>query len=341
MHKLKVGIIGCGAISDTHIKHILTYKHADLIVLYDSNIEKLVKKSEAYHIPYVETLDELLQMNLDIVHVLTPHDSHYKIAKTLILNHIHVLVEKPLTIKYQDAVDLVHLAHEHRVTLSVCMQHRTNKTTKKMLALSNHNSYGKVLAISGKVHWHRDMNYYLNDSWRGTLKQEGGGVLINQAIHTLDIMNLLGGEVSNVSGCIDQVKLKDIEVEDTAHLHITYKGGAIGLLDATNAYPKDMPVEIDVLYAKGRVKLIGHQLFDITDGSLNLIEEDQSMTGKKFYFGAGHEKLIHDLYDYLLFNIGNYVEAIDTIVNLEIIEKIYQAKQNENISIQRDYWKED
>jgi len=341
MRKLKVGIIGCGAISDTHIKHILTYKHADLVVLYDTNIEISVNKSERYNIPYVETLDELLQMNLDVVHVLTPHDSHYKIAKTLILNHIHVLVEKPLTIKYQDAIDLVHLAHEHQVTLSVCMQHRTNKTTKKMIDLSNPNAYGKVLAVSGKVHWHRDMNYYLNDSWRGTTKQEGGGVLINQAIHTLDIMNILGGEVSHVSGCIDQVKLKDIEVEDTAHLHINYKSGTIGFLDATNAYPKDMPVEIDVLYAKGRVKLIGHQLYDMTEGFPKLIEEDQSITGNKFYFGAGHEKLIHDLYDYLLFKMGTYVEAIDTIVNLEIIEKIYAAKPNEAVSIDRDYWKED
>lgn len=341
MKNLRVAIIGCGEISDIHIKHILSYNHAKLVGVYDINIERAIRKSEVYNVPYVNSIDELISLNLDVCHVLTPHDTHYEITKLLIKHHINVLVEKPLTILYKQAIELSHLALENHVVLSVCLQHRTNRTTKKMIDLSQPKAYGKVLAISGKVHWDRDLNYYQKDLWRGTIRHEGGGVLINQAIHTLDIMNLVAGEVDEVSGTVAQFQLKDIEVEDTAHVHIKYKDGAVGFLDATNSYPKDLPIEIDVLYSKGRVKLVGHQLFDLTEGNFDLIEEDLSVSGNKFYFGAGHEKLIHNLYDHIVFKIGDYVEAVQTIETLEIIEKIYQAKPNETIKIERSYWKED
>ncbi|MBU1142836.1 MAG: Gfo/Idh/MocA family oxidoreductase [Firmicutes bacterium] len=324
MKKLKIGIIGLGAISNTHIFNIKKYKDAEIVGIYDIQIERAVSASLTHQIPYVQTFQELLDLHPDVVHVLTPHDTHYEIVKELLNNHIHVLAEKPLTIDYLQAIELAEIAADKEVILSVCLQNRTNKTTKKMIELKNSKPFGKLLSSRGLVYWKRDMNYYKQSSWRGTKNHEGGGVLINQAIHTLDILTLLGGEIDFLYGSYFNYLLPEIEVEDNVQIVIKFKNQSLGFLSATNNYPVDSPVEIDLIFEKGRFKLIGDTLYQLTEEGLEVIEKDSKTIGEKFYFGASHENLIHDLYDYILYGYGSVVQAKDTITSLEIINKVYE-----------------
>ena len=314
MKKLKVGVIGIGEISKIHIPHILNYKNVEIVGLYDLHVDRAVEMSQKHHVPYVNTYQELIGLKPDVVHVLTPHDTHYGIIKDLIEHHIHVLAEKPLTIDYRKAIELVDLASEHEVILSVCLQNRTNKTTKKLLS------------VRGNVFWKRELSYYQKDSWRGTWRHEGGGVLINQAIHTLDLITLIGGEIESFYGSYANYLMPDIEVEDQAHITLLFKNQARGFFSATTSNTIDSPVEIDVVMEKARFKLLGETLYQLIDQAFQIIEKDESLQGEKFYFGVSHEKVIHDLYDHLLYHFGDVIHAKDTLTSLEIITKVYEQK---------------
>ncbi len=326
MKTLRVGVIGVGEISKIHIPHILNYMNVELVGIYDIQIEKAIKASQSFHIPYVSSYEELISLRPDVCHVLTPHDTHYEIIKDLLEHNIHVLAEKPLAIDYLKAIELVSLAEEHDVILSVCLQNRSNKTTRKLMSIIDNKTFGKLLSLRGLVYWKRDIAYYQKDEWRGTWRHEGGGVLINQAIHTLDLITLLGGEVESFYGSYFNYFLPEIEVEDQANVSIQFKNQARGFLSATTSNVIDSPVEIDIVLEKGRFKLIGDRLYQNTEDNLILIEKDASLHGEKFYFGVSHEKLIHDLYDFLLYRYGEVINAKDTLTCLEIITKIYQQK---------------
>ena len=329
MKKLKVGVIGIGEISKIHIPHILNYKNVEIVGLYDVRVDRAVEMSQKYQVPYVNTYQELIEMNPDVVHVLTPHDTHYGIIKDLISHHIHILAEKPLTIDYRKAIELVDLASEHEVILAVCLQNRTNKTTKKLLSVIQDKAYGKLLSVRGNVFWKRELSYYQKDSWRGTWRHEGGGVLINQAIHTLDLLTLIGGDIESFYGSYANYLMPDIEVEDQAHITLLFKNQARGFFSATTSNTVDSPVEIDVVMEKARFKLLGDTLYQLIDQGFQVIEKDESLQGEKFYFGVSHEKVIHDLYDHLLYHYGDVIHAKDTLTCLEIITKVYEQKNGQ------------
>jgi hypothetical protein len=152
------------------------------------------------------------------------------------------------------------------------------------------------------VTWHRDKEYYVNSSWRGRFETEGGGVLINQAIHTLDLMQWFGGKVDSIKGHVDTSVLEDIiEVEDTANATIYYENGAIGIFYATNTFTTNSPVEIQMDFEKGSLRLCGGKLVLSQNKSETLVVDDSKKNIKyKSYWGYSHEKQINEFYKAVL-----------------------------------------
>ena len=153
--------------------------------------------------------------------------------------------------------------------------------------------YGKILSAKAFLTWARDINYYNADEWRGKWDTEGGGVLINQAVHTLDYFNYIAGGIKSVKASISNFSIDGIEVEDTVSAYLNLKCGARGVFFATNAYKTNSSPEFEIIFENGVVKYSEGALFE--NGKIT--EEDSKAFNKKNYWGIGHSALIKNIYD--------------------------------------------
>jgi len=237
--------------------------------------------------------------------------------------NINVLVEKPLALNYEDGRKLIKAAAKSKAQLGVSFQNRFNENNQRAKKIINDGSLGKIKGIKGLVTWHRDKDYYLKDEWKGFYDTEGGGVLINQAIHTLDLIQWFGGTVEAVKGNIDtRVLDKVIEVEDTADATLYFKDGFTGIFYATNAFSSNSPIEIEIDCEKGNMRLFDDQLIIKKENQLDSFIENND-SDYKAYWGYGHQILIDSFYDDLENEIKeNTITAAEGIKTLELIKGI-------------------
>ena len=150
----------------------------------------------------------------------------------------------------------------------------------------------------------------------------GGGVMINQAVHTLDLMQLLGGKIESIKGNIDNFLDYNIEVEDTVNAIINFENGARGIFFATIANATNSNVEIEVVLEKGIFTIKDSKLYRHIDGDFIEIAEDERLSGSKHYYGASHGKLINRYYECLLNNTKDYIHIEDAIPSIKMIDSI-------------------
>lgn len=325
MNKLRVGVIGCGSISTTHTDAISKSNNATLVLVCDNNEERAKKLADRHHCDYTVNYKELLHReDIDVVHVLTPHYLHYPIAMEALQKGKHCLIEKPVTIKRSDAKALHNQIQSSGCKCSVSFQNRFNPTSQKIRELIDQNTYGCLKGIRGSVTWFRDAAYYNQDAWRGKWDTEGGGVLINQAIHTLDLIQWFGGTIKSISGNYGTYGLKGIiEVEDTATVFFKFKSGAKGTLFATNNHATNSPIELELVFEQGSLLLMEGKLYEKTNG-LKLIAQDDIVDGEKAYWGLSHERLIEHFYQSILDNSDEPVKVKDAAQSIAILEQFYQ-----------------
>jgi len=188
--------------------------------------------------------------------------------------------------------------------------------------------FGKLLGLKGSVCWLRDENYYTSSDWRGKWATEGGGLVINQAIHMLDMLDFIGGGAEAIKGSIDTRMLHDvIEVEDTAEATLYFGGNVRGFFFATNAYCHNEPFEITLTFERGIVRYMNGKLFD---ENFNIIAEDRSADGGKPYWGDSHRVVIDNFYSSLAGEEKSYPTIFDGIRAAELALGLYEsAKSNE------------
>ncbi len=204
MSRLKVAVIGCGNIFLVHADAIVANTNADLIAVVDINKEKALTVAEEYDCTFYTGHQQLLdEEDIDVVHICTPHYQHAPIALDFLKAGVDVLVEKPLAINIEQAEQMIAAAEEYDRRLGVVFQNRFNENVLKTLELLSTGSLGEIKGIKGVVTWFRDKDYYEQADWRGKFATEGGGVLINQAIHTLDLLQLFAGKVTAIQGHVD------------------------------------------------------------------------------------------------------------------------------------------
>jgi predicted dehydrogenase len=225
---LKVAVIGLGDISRIHIPAIQANPNAELVAVCD--LDESLKDTVPGANFYTDYHEMLEKENLDVVHNCLPHYLHYPVTKTCIEKGVNVFQEKPLGLNTSEGQALAKLEEEHRdVKLGVCLQNRYNESFEKLMEIVKSGEYGKVTGVKGLVAWYRPKAYYDVKPWRGKMEYAGGGSMINQSLHTLDLMQLVGGKMESIRGSVDQLLDYGIEVEDTASAHINFQNGARGL----------------------------------------------------------------------------------------------------------------
>jgi len=322
---MNVAIIGLGAISSTHIDAIQSYG-ANLVAVCDIKEERMQKFSCEKYIDYHELLK---RDDIDIVHICTPHFLHAQMAIDCANAGKHVLVEKPASTQTEQLIKVIENKNGKKVC--VCFQNRYNNGTRTAKDIIDQKVYGNIVGVYALVPWYRNDEYYTKSDWRGKLSTEGGCLLVNQAIHTVDLMQYLVGEVEAVKAHVDNYTHEGIiEGEDTATAALYYKSGIVGMFFATNCYNSGSTTQIEIKCEKATLKLTEKGLF--VDGKL--VIENGEVCKEKSYYGSSHSELIHDLYNEILCKGGSSISVEEALPACKIIEAIYESSnRNEKISI--------
>lgn len=312
----RVGIIGCGNIYGVHAEAIGILDSVELVAVCDSKPERLERPKSAGIATYTDYKEMILNADLDAVHICTPHYLHAEMAIFALENGVDVLCEKPMAIELDDARKMQAAAEQNGHRLWIVFQNRFNPGARLVRDSIKSGKLGKVLGVKGEVPWVRDMQYY-SDDWHGRLGTEGGGVIINQAIHTLDLMRWLAdAPARTVDAHIANRTLPEIEVEDTAEGLILFDGGIRGNFYFTIAYVTNRPIRLEVCCENG-IALLEDAKGTITfkDGETVTVEDSSDygvQCGGKSYWGNSHLRQIKAFYDNAPADYDNLTEAIRT-----------------------------
>lgn len=333
MKTLGAAIIGCGAIAPLHARAITSLEGAQLLAVADHDPVQAAQSAQDYGCEGLTDYRELLERkDIDIVHLCTPHHLHARMAIDLLQAGKHVLTEKPMALDVPSARLMQETAEKATGQLGVVFQNRYNDPSVQIKAIIDSGSLGALICMKGVVTWTRNEDYYKNSSWRGRWATEGGGMLINQTIHTLDLLQWFGGEVKAVQGSVTTDVLHNvIEVEDSAHACISFKNNARGLFYGTNAYLVNSPVELELVFQEGTLLQRRDCLYLWKDGQETLLSEPTGgSTGGKSYWGTGHSRLIQDFYTHIREGRKFWIDGAEGIKTLELIAGIYTSSVSRN-----------
>ena len=290
---MRVAVIGLGMIGKLHAR-ILIEKKMNICALCDVDTDKVKTQCNAWGIDlpvYSDWKIMLQEAKPDVVHICTPHYLHAEMVVACLQRNIHVLCEKPMCIRKEDISLIVKAEKSSNAILGVCHQNRYNDVN---VFLKQYLCGKEILSAHGTVVWKRDKAYYSQAEWRGKWLTEGGGVLINQALHTLDLMQWFCGTPQTVKGQMDNFSLDGaIEVEDTAML--LCDGRRRFTFYATNAGGCDMETEIRLKLKSGENIVAFPDALSINNEIVS--KEDMAVVLGKCCYGNGHEKLIADFYE--------------------------------------------
>ncbi|MCU1408786.1 MAG: dehydrogenase [Microbacteriaceae bacterium] len=327
----RVALIGCGDISILHFAAISGLPDAELVGVADSDVERLTAASAAHHVPgFASHLELFDAVQPDVVHICTPHHVHASIAVDALERGINVILEKPLAHTRAEGARVVKAAERATARIAICFQNRYNAPVQAAHDLLASRELGAVLGASATVMWHRSAAYYQSRPWRGQWATGGGGLLMNQAIHTLDLLQWLVGPVAEVRGNASTRALDDvIEVEDTAEMVLTHQSGARSVFYATLANTVNAPITLDIVTERATLSLRGELTVTHADGRVDVVKEREVATGGRAYWGISHELLIQDFYARLDEDAPFWIGPLEAQKTLEIIQDVYDQSYPE------------
>ncbi len=296
---MKSAIAGCGTIAQLHGRVLTDWIDTSLVGAADIDDGKARAYAETWHTNAYTSLEEMLcQEQPDVLHICTPHYLHVPMAEYALAQGIHVFMEKPPVISREQLYRLQQAVKNSGARLGLCYQNRYNPSIRTALHILSSGKAGKILGARGIVTWHRDSAYYTDSGWRGKLAAEGGGVLINQAVHTMDLLQYLLGRPLAVEASMANHHLKSvIEVEDTMEAFIRFEGNINASFYATTAYCADVPPLIEVACEHMTIRIEEMELTLLyPDGRREKPRLEHREALGKSYWGTGHRDCISDFY---------------------------------------------
>ncbi|HEY5347207.1 MAG TPA: Gfo/Idh/MocA family oxidoreductase [Rhizomicrobium sp.] len=258
----RIALVGLGMAVTPHAKSLLDLKDRAIVVAAFSPSESRRKSFAAkFPFPLTDNLDAIVNdKSIDAVGVLTPPNTHLEIVTALARSGKHILLEKPLDISMARSEEIVRVAAAAGVKVGVMLQHRFKPAALRLAAILKAGELGRIVNCSTQIPLWRSQAYY-DVEGRGTLARDGGGVLITQGIHTLDLMLSLAGPVSEVCGYVTTSAAHEMETEDLVCAAAQFESGAIGTIAATTAAYPGFPERIEFIGTKGTAALIGAALY--------------------------------------------------------------------------------
>lgn len=334
---MKVAVVGCGNISRNHFSALNDIEDVQIVAAVDIKPERADMKAEQYGARAYYDLDEMLiNEHPDCVHIATPHYLHTPMAIKVMESGADVFLEKPCSVSISEARALADAQARTGRQVGVCFQNRYNDSTAAAKEIVDGGSLGKLLGIRAFVTWSRGEDYY-SDDWHGKADKECGGVLINQAIHTIDLMQYLAGGCKALTAHVSNDHLRGIiEVEDNAGVIMELSGGVKGILYATTAYAVNSDVMIELTLEKGNLRIEGESLYQLNeDGAYEYIcgNSEEDFVGKN-YWGHGHKAIIRDFYDCIKTGRKFEIDAVEGGKAARIVASCYESSaKNERIEV--------
>jgi len=250
---LRVGIVGCGNISANHLEAFQALDSVTVAALCDVDGARAAAMAAEYSVEHaVDSVERLLELGLDIVSVCTPHPTHQQVVLAAAAAGVHVLCEKPIAVDVLAAEQMVQACAEAGVKLGVLFQRRFWPAAAELRAQIDSGALGTPVLGQVSVLLHREHEYYSAAGWRGTWAADGGGVLMTQAIHYLDLLQWYLGDVARVQGEVNTYKHGEhIEVEDSATALITFTSGAMATVLASTSADPALGVQIRITGSNG------------------------------------------------------------------------------------------
>lgn len=333
---LKYALIGCGRISPNHIAAAIE-NELDIVALCDIDEGKIDEKMGMFNLSptikkYTNYQELLEQENVDLIAICTESGNHGQIALDCIDAGVNLIIEKPIALSLEEADAIIAKSKEKNVKVSACHQNRFNKSIQKIREAVEQERFGRLLHGTAHIRWNRGEQYYKQAPWRGTWEQDGGA-LMNQCIHNIDLLRwMMGEDITEVYGMIDNLAHPFIEAEDLGLALIKFANGSYGIIEGTtNVFPQNLEETLYLFGEKGTVKAGGK--------SVNLIEEwqfadqlDDPKEVKETYkenppsvYGFGHNPLYKDVIDAIQNDREPYVTAEDGRKALELVLAIYKS----------------
>ena len=258
-----VGLIGLGMATAPHMMSLRELEESGRVRIIGGHAPSATRRDDftaRWDAPvFAEQAALLAAPGLDLVLVLTPPGAHLPVAHAAIAAGKHILVEKPIELTVARGEALAAAAEAAGVRCGVCLQHRFRPAALRLKAALASGALGKPLSASASIRWWRDDAYFAQPG-RGTMARDGGGVLLTQAIHTLDLLLHLMGPVRDAAGFAVTSPLRKIDTEDVATAALRFENGAIGVLDATSVARPGFPERIEIAGTSGSAVLAAHRL---------------------------------------------------------------------------------
>lgn len=335
MPDIKFALIGCGRVSYKHINALKNIQGAKLVAVCDIKEERARQKGRESGVSWYTNYHEMLEKEaIDVVNILTESGTHAQLAIDIVNRfHKHIVVEKPIALRLEDADAMIEACDKAGVKLFVVKQNRYNLAVTKLREALDTGRLGKLVLGTVRVRWHRDQAYYDSDPWRGTWAQDGG-VFANQASHHIDLLQWMMGPVESVFARTATL-LHKIETEDTGVAVLRFANGALGVIEATTcARPDDLEGSLTIMGEGGAVEIGGFAVNKIkTWAFVKTALEDKDIVEKYSeeppnVYGYGHEQFLRMVVDSVSHNKKSLIDGLEGRKSLEVINALYESVES-------------
>jgi predicted dehydrogenase len=326
------GIIGCGVVADYHIGGILNTEGARLIAISDVVETRAKEVGAKYNIAcYTDHRELLKNPDVDVVCITTPSGIRIPIATDAALAGKHLIIEKPLDINLNNADRIIQTAEKAGVHLMCIFQLRYGQAIQKVKEAVEKGKLGNIALADAYIKWFRPQSYYDSASWRGTWKMEGGGALMTQGIHTVDLLRWIMGPVKRVSARMGTLVHK-VEVEDTVVALLEYESGAIGVIEATTAAHPGLPAKLEISGSKGTIAVEADRISTWQiEGETSIAQSSggtdvaKAASDSKTFGTEGHRAQIAEMVNILQTGGTPKIDGPEGRKALELILAIYES----------------
>lgn len=307
MKKTQIAIVGLGMAVTPHAKGLMDLSDTvEVAYAHSPSSERRRSFSERFPFPTCDSFDTILEdKSVEAVAVFTPANTHYELARRCAAAGKHVLLEKPMDITTAKAEATIAACRQAGVTLGIVLQHRFRPAGMRLAEILREGELGSIVGTSAVIRLWRPQSYY-DEPGRGSFARDGGGVLLSQGIHTLDLMLSLAGPIAEVTGFATTTSVHRMETEDLVCAAARFANGSFGTIEATTAaYPGSLE-RIEFIGEKGSATLAGTELLvQFHDGRKVVVEPDGSTGGA----GADPMAYPHDQHRAVM---ADFVNAIRT-----------------------------
>jgi len=343
---LRFAVIGAGVIGDVHSHALTDLDGVELVAIADVDESKAAAMAGKYAVPtFTADVEALLHReDIDAVTVCTPSGVHADVAVAALTAGKHVVVEKPIDISLAAADRIGAAEQSSGKRVAVISQHRFDKSTEKVLAAVRSGNFGTITSAIASHAWWRGQSYYDSGDWRGTWAMDGGGAVMNQTIHTINLMVIMLGtpvEVFAYTACLAHER---IEVEDTAVAVVKFSSGALGVIHGTTAAYPGLDASLRIFGSKGSAIISNDELtfFHENAGDApevlmpdaanppNQVTEADKLTAADQALGKGHQAQLADFVNAVRTGGPVRVGTSEARTSLSVILALYESAASGN-----------